>query len=655
MRTRKQWFFLILKIATVLVVLAIGSIYFFRDTLLQQVLQKVEHKFKSDYNADFSVGNAKFIGTSSISLDNIHIVPFEKDTLLSVEKITTEISLLQILTGDVQLKNLEMKNGFIQLVKNEKGRNFDAFLKKDKNEETTTEKRNYAKLANRILTKLLNLIPSEMNLENLSLRVDDMGKKVNFLMNNLQLVDEQLSTNIHVTTNTFAQDWNIKGYANPRDRKADIIFSSADTTKIQVPYIDEKFGLKSSFDKIRLQLDRIEMGFSELHIDGIASVENLTINHPKIAKKDVVVQKAQFDYKFVLGSDFIAIDNTSSAQLNKIKINPYLEYNTEEDTLYKLKLNINKMKAQDFIESLPTGLFTHFEGMQAEGEFDYDLNFEFNKNKPNRLIFDSKFNKNNLKILKYGEANLEKLNTEFTYNAIENGRAQRSVFVGKSNPNYTPLDSISPYLKHAVLTNEDPSFMHHKGFISEAFKQSIAKNIRTKKFSRGASTISMQLVKNVFLTREKTLSRKLEEILLVYILENNRIASKERMLEVYFNVIEFGPDVYGIGEASQFYFQKSPRNLSLNECLFLASIVPKPKKFMYQFNEQGLQKSYAEKNQKFIKNLMLRRALITAEDTIGQSVPISISGKARSFLKLKVVQDSIPSDTLAIPESEFFN
>jgi membrane peptidoglycan carboxypeptidase len=77
---------------------------------------------------------------------------------------------------------------------------------------------------------------------------------------------------------------------------------------------------------------------------------------------------------------------------------------------------------------------------------------------------------------------------------------------------------------------------------------------KTKKFSRGASTISMQLIKNVFLTREKTVSRKLEEILLVYILENNRIV-KERMLEVYFNIIEWGPNVYGIGEASRFYFQ----------------------------------------------------------------------------------------------------
>lgn len=653
MRTKKQWFFLVLTVLFVLVIVIIGGIYFFRDTILQQGIQKASHKFQSEYNTQFNVGKAKFIGASSIELDDIHIIPNQKDTLLSVGKIKTELSLLQLLTGDVQLKNLEMKNGFIQLVKNKEGRNFDAFLKRNKDEEVVSEKRNYARLANRILNKILNLVPTEMNLDNLSLRIEDMGKKVNFHMHNLALKSEQLNTQINVSTGTFNQKWNISGYANSRKKQADLVFSAADTTQIKVPYIDERYGLKTSFDKIRLKVDKIDMNFGELNIDGLASIDNLTINHPKIATKDVVVKNAQFDYRFVLGADFISVSDNSVAQLNKIKVKPYLEYNTEKDTVYKLRLNLEKMKAQDFITSLPEGLFSHFEGMQAEGEFDYNLNFEFNKNKPYKLIFDSKFNKNNLRILKYGQADLGKLNTEFTYRAIEKGVLQRPIVVGRSNANFTPLDTIPSYLKDAVLTSEDPSFFRHRGFISEAFKQSIAKNIRTKKFARGASTISMQLVKNVFLTREKTLSRKLEEILLVYILENNRIASKERMLEVYFNVIEWGPNVYGIGEASQFYFSKSPENLTLNECLFLASIVPKPKKFMNQFNEDGHQKSYAEKHQKFIKNIMLRRALITADDTIGQSIPIYISGRARSLLRLKVVQDTTAIDSSRATMTEF--
>ncbi|MCG2612204.1 transglycosylase domain-containing protein [Flavobacterium sp. SM15] len=652
MRTKKQKFFLFLKISAVLLVLLLGGLYFFRDTLLQKAIAKAESKFKTDYNCTFSVKKANFNGVSEVEMHQIILVPNNADTLLAVQKIKTSYSLLELFTGDLQLKNLEMNNGFIQLVKNKNGRNFDAFLKRDK-QEKSNEKRNYAKLAYRLLNKVLNLVPSEMQLKNLSLRMDDMGRKVVLQMNDLRLEDHQLQSEIQVKTNTFAQNWKISGFADPRDKKADLKFFSADTSKIQLPYIDERFGLKSSFDNIQIKLDKLEMESGELHIDGFTSIENFTLNHPKIAKKDVVIQNARFDYRFLLGRDFISIDSSSSAQLNHIKVKPFAEYSTEQDTIYKLKVDIPKMKAQDFITSLPKGLFTNFEGMEAEGNFDYKLDFEYNKNKPHKLIFDSKLNKENLRITKYGAANLAKLNGEFTYRAIENGVEQRPILVGAANPNYTPLDQISPYLEKAVLTNEDPSFFRHRGFINEAFKQSIVKNIRTKKFARGASTISMQLVKNVFLTREKTLSRKLEEILLVYILENNRIATKSRMLEVYFNVIEWGPNVYGIGEASHFYFQKSPSALSLNECLYLASIVPKPKKFMWQFDDQGNQKPYAQKNQKYIKNLMLRRALITDQDTIGQSVPIYISGRARSFLKLKTVVDSTATDSISFDPDEF--
>lgn len=652
MKRNKKKFFLALKILAAVVLLTFVSLYFFRDALLQKAIAKAERKFEKDYDCRFSVKKASLIGISEVEMHEMFLIPKNADTLLAVEKMKARYNLIQLLTGDIQLNNLEMSNGFIQLVKNKNGRNFDAFLKRDTTERSD-EKRNYARLAYRLLNKALNLVPTEMKLENLSLRMDDMGRKVTLHMNDLKLEDHQLQTSINVNTNTFSQSWNIKGFADPRDKKADLKFSSSDTSKIQLPYIDERFGLKSSFNNIHVKLDKLEMESGELHIDGFSSIENLTINHPKIARKDVIVKKAQFDYRFLLGSDFISIDSSSSAQLNNIKIRPFAEYNTEEDTIYKLKIDIPKMKAQDFINSLPQGLFTNVEGMLAEGNFDYKLNFKYNKKKPNAVVFDSKLNKENLRIKKFGQANLAMLNEQFTYRAMENGVAQRPILVGSANPNYTPLTDISPYLEKAVLTNEDPSFFRHRGFINEAFKQSIVKNIRTKKFSRGASTISMQLVKNVFLTREKTLSRKLEEILLVYILENNRIASKSRMLEVYFNVIEWGPNVYGIHEAAQFYFQKNPRDLSLNECLYLASIVPKPKKFMWQFDNEGNQKSYAVKNQKYIRNLMLRRALITAEDTIGEGTPITISGRARSFLKLKVVQDSIPSDSLMVDEFDF--
>ena len=651
MKTTKQKIGLFFKIFLVVMCIIVGGFFVFRDAVLQQTLAKVSLEMEVDYNSKFTVKNASFDGLSGLNLSEITLVPKNADTLFRIKKLKTSVNLWQLLTGDVQLGTLEVQNGYVQLVKQGKESNFAAFLKKDNQTRVRSEKRDYAEYAYRIISKALNLIPTDMILDNFAFRLNDNGNKSTVNFQKLRLENKQLETILQVQTKTFTQRWSIKGFADPRNKKADIRLMNIDTGAIKMPYLEERFNLKSSFDSIRLNVQNIEKNGDELHLDGFMSIANLKLNHPKIASKNVVLKNAKFTYRFLLGSDFISIDSSSTVELNTIKFHPYLAYDTAQDTIYKLKVDLPKMKAQDFITSLPDGLFTHFKGMEATGTFDYKLDFAYNINKPNRLVFDSKLKKENLRITKYGEANLNKLNGEFVYRALIKNVFQRPVLVGAANPNYTPLDQISPYLRKSVLTTEDPSFFSHRGFITQAFKQSIVKNIRTKKFARGASTISMQLVKNAFLSREKTLSRKLEEILLVYILENNRIVSKERMLEVYFNIIEWGPNVFGIGEASQFYFQKTPAELSLNESLYLARIIPSPKKFMYQINDQGLLKDYAVRQETYLTNIMLKRGLLTSEDTIYRSLPVSISGRARSFIKFKVVDSTqVKVDSLAIDD-----
>ncbi|MEO8255013.1 MAG: transglycosylase domain-containing protein [Flavobacterium sp.] len=649
MKTAKQKLILGAKIAAALVVILLICIFSFRETLLQQVIAKTTAKMKTDYNSQFVVKKASFEGISGVSLTGVTLVPKDADTLFNIQKMRTSVNIWRLLVGDVQLGTLEVKNGYVQLTQKGKIKNFAAFLKRNKNEENTSDKKDYAAFAYRIISKVLNLIPTDMNVENLTFKLNNNGKKATIDIKKLVLADKQLETAINVKTNTFAQRWKIKGFADPRNKKADIRFFNMDTGAIKVPYFDEHYNLIASFDSIRLNVENIDKSMGELHIDGFTSIANLKINHARIAQKDVLIKNARFDYRLLLGTDFIAVDSSSTMQFNKVKFHPYLAYETKEDTIYKLKVNIPKTKAQDFIISLPDGLFTHFEGMEAEGTFDYNLDFQYNKNKPKELVFNSTINKEKLKITKYGEANLNKLNGEFIYRAIINNVLQRPILVGNGNANYTPLNQISTYLRKCVLTTEDPSFFSHHGFINEAFKQSIVKNIKTKKFSRGASTISMQLIKNVFLTREKTLSRKLEEILLVYILENNRIVSKERMLEVYFNIIEWGPNVYGIGEASHFYFQKNPADLTFNECLYLARIIPSPKKFMYQFNDQGNLRASAATQVSFLTNLMIRRGVLTIDDTIFKHQPTILTGSARSYLHIKA-KDTVAIDSLKIDD-----
>lgn len=649
MKKVKKKIYLAIKVFAILMVLALVLLFSFRDKLLNTAIERVNTKLEKEYKCNVAVKKAEFHGLTNVEFQQITLVPKLADTLVRIDELKTSVNFWKLLVGDIQLGKLEINKGFIQLVKIGKHSNYGEFLK-SKKDTTNTDEVNYAKLLNRISSRLMDLVPTDMQVKGFAFRINDNGNKVVFDFNELALADKKLKTIIQVTSDEFSQQWSINGFADPRDRKADLTFANTKNDTIKIPYLDKKFNLKTGFKSIHFNLENLAMDGSELHIDGYSSIDNLMVNNPKIASKDVIIKKARFDYRWIVGKRFIALDSTSTIQLNNIKCQPYISYTNEEDKIYAFKLKIPKMKAQDFISSLPTGLFRHFEGMEAQGNFSYALNFKYNNHQPKNVVFESKLKPDGLKITKYGEADLNKINAPFTYRAIDKGVLQRPIYVGTGRGNYTPLAYMSPYLTKCVLTSEDPSFMTHRGFINEAFKESISKNIRTKKFARGASTISMQLVKNVFLTREKTLSRKLEEILLVYILENNHISSKQRMLEVYFNIIEWGPNIYGIAEASDFYFQKKPWDLNINQCLFLAQIIPNPKGFMAKFDSNNRLKPGPKQTEKFLTNLMFKRNLITPSDTIG-NFPLYISGAARYYLKQKPMPSE--SESNSIQEFEF--
>ena len=110
-------------------IVAIISVYFFRNTLLKKGIAKAERKFEHEYNAKFSVKNASFEGFSGLSMSQIVIVPQDADTLISIENIKTKVNLFELISGNVQIENLELNNGFVQLVKGKNGNNYDAFLK----------------------------------------------------------------------------------------------------------------------------------------------------------------------------------------------------------------------------------------------------------------------------------------------------------------------------------------------------------------------------------------------------------------------------------------------------------------------------------------------------------------------------------------------
>lgn len=648
------------KVVGVFLLVAFLSFFLLRGYFLDKAIVKIQQKLLSKYSVELQIGSAQFNGLSGVHLKGLKLIPQGKDTLLDLNEFSLSVHLFYAIFGDLRIESITLKNGYFQLSKKDNIRNYGSFLgeKQDSTlaeptpnaeEEEAPKSQNYAKVLFKLLKKVFNQIPDELQIENFTLRAIDEQISVSLDWPNLIFKDGVVNADMQVTSQNNSQVWKLSGLAYPSDMKADISISSLDTSVLIFPYLAEKFKLLAGFGSARLLINNIELNGDELHIDGLANVKSLMINHPKISSKDVVISEFNFDYLYKIGENYLSLDSSSKVLVNGVTVIPFIQFTNGPDTIYHLVLKTEPIAAQTFIDALPEGLFSHIRGMEASGNFSYRLDFMHNENNPDAMVFESNLQKENFVITKYGEANLGKMNQDFVYVPMENGRPMRSILVGAGNPYFTPLDQISPYLKNCVLTTEDPSFFYHRGFVTEAFRQSIAKNIRTGKFKRGASTISMQLMKNLFLSREKTMARKLEEIVLVYILENNRIVSKDRMYEVYLNIIEWGPNVYGIGEASRFYFQKTPDKLTLNESMFLATLVPSPKKFMWRFNKEGTIKDYLGRTFGYLTNKMLHRNLIVPEDTIGFTHQIKITGPARMFI---MKNDSLANDSLLENELE---
>lgn len=141
---------------------------------------------------------------------------------------------------------------------------------------------------------------------------------------------------------------------------------------------------------------------------------------------------------------------------------------------------------------------------------------------------------------------------------------------------WVPLWAISPRLQTAVVAWEDPAFYHHSGLSLEGIWRAAIEDVRTREYTRGGSTITQQVAKNLFLSKEKTLRRKFDEAVLAWRLE--RRLSKHQILEIYLNIAEWGEGVFGAEAAAQFYFEKPARDLTWAEAALLAGMLPNPRR-----------------------------------------------------------------------------
>jgi len=265
-----------------------------------------------------------------------------------------------------------------------------------------------------------------------------------------------------------------------------------------------------------------------------------------------------------------------------------------------LQVSMEETPIQDFLDAFPRGFIPKIHQAKVEGTLAFKINTKLDLSDPEALIFDPTIEIEGYRLTKEPpEVGIQRLKGEFTHVAHKKGEVAKEFVVGASNRNFASYGRLGRNIIRGVLTNEDGRFFKHGGFQLKHIRASMIQNIKEKRFARGASTISMQLAKNLFLTGTKNVARKFQEMLITYALEQE--LDKERMLEIYMNIIEWGPKIYGIGSASRHYFYKSPSGLSPMEAAFLGSIIANPVKYHYMYSRGDVGDQWAGYLEKIVR------------------------------------------------------
>jgi len=175
---------------------------------------------------------------------------------------------------------------------------------------------------------------------------------------------------------------------------------------------------------------------------------------------------------------------------------------------------------------------------------------------------------------------LQRLRSDFVHE-VTTPDGVRQIAVSPASPDFIAFADVPPLFVETLLLGEDGGFFGHRGVDLAEVPVAVLTNWSRGGAARGASTITQQLAKNLFLSREKKLGRKLQELSLALLLEAT--LDKQRILEIYLNVIEWGPGLHGLRPAARRYFQKEPRDLTPREMAFLVALIPGPHKYQRSF------------------------------------------------------------------------
>ena len=627
--------------------LAIFSLFIFRNALLNYFMKRIAEKMETRTGLILKTSDQGFEGIRNIYISQLSLVPPGKDTLLYIARADVKISFLKLLRLRIGFDEIFADSVKLNLIEySDSTSNFKSLLHRKSAGSDSKGSSGYNTVAASLLSKINDLFNENIIFQSMQITYSAKGITEQLRIPELLFDRRNLKASIITASAEGVASYILSGTADTKN--TDYHFRLVrQSERAALPFLMRLDNFKASFDTLDAVL-KSDPDASVIPVSASFSVKNLQVNHWRISPVNVVFADLGAEFKWLIDENRISASEGSIMHMKSLPVKMSGFYERSPSRHFVMNVNFD-CKAEDFFSSLPPGMFNSLKGFEATGKLNYNLETDLYIDKPEDVKFSSSLKKENFKIKRFGAEYFPLINDPFQFTAMDGDRPVRIIYVGDGNPMFAKYDDISPYLRMSVLMSEDPSFMNHNGFVEEAFRESIAKNIKEKRFARGGSTISMQLVKNLFLSRNKTISRKLEEALIVWLIEQNRLVSKERMFEIYLNVIEWGPDVYGVGEASRFYFSKLPRELTLSESIFMASIIPHPKYFKYMFDSTATLKEQQKGFYTLIGNRLITRNLITQPELDLLNPAVKLNGVAMDMI---LPLDTLPSDS--VKQEDYF-
>lgn len=634
----------------------IGLLYWQRNHIIEHIAKDKFAYIEKDRNVKISFSQMSLKGLDNLFIESFKIQEPGDTTFLYIDKIDCKLSLISMLKREVVVTNLCINDIRLNVIDEYGNKNFDFLLHSKSGNNSVSDEASRKSIYEKIsdyLSKAFDIVPEDLRIRNMEAYLVHNRYKAKLSIPEFNVVENQFNSlaELNCVGNT-SQQMKLAGSFASKNHSIKCNISSANEESLLIPFIDTLYSANVRTDTLHFSFETTEETSDHMQIAGNLGFTGLNVNYWRISDRELAIGNGSIDYFVNIHDNYFELDSASTIQFNKLDFHPYLKVELQPALEVTASINKNTFPAETLFTSIPNGLFVNLDSIQTTGDLDYHFFFHINQDSIDNLRFESQLKKHpNFHIVKLGRTDFRYINNSFSYDARDQGKLVRTFKIGPEWSNFRPLDSISPYLQAAVLSSEDGFFYSHKGFYEGAIQYSLAQNIKQRRFARGGSTISMQLVKNVFLNNNKNIMRKLEEIIIVWLIENERLVSKKRMFEIYLNIIEWGPNhlVYGAEEASQFYFNKHANQLSIEESIFLATIIPSPKRFMWKFDETHKLRQSMDYYFKLIGGKMLNRGHIMSEDYEALSKDkIIVTGPAVKWLpKLKIepaVADSIISE-----------